>query len=56
MSWHIGTLAWEAYAAGRLDPAAELSVEAHLTDEDGHLTLVTRLPEILADLRRLAGI
>jgi pimeloyl-ACP methyl ester carboxylesterase len=30
--------------------------EAHLTDEDGHLTLVTRMPEILADLRRLAGI
>lgn len=31
-------------------------VEAHLTDEDGHLTLVTQLPEILADLRRLAGL
>jgi hypothetical protein len=31
MSWHIDTLAFEAYAAGRLDPAAELSVETHLT-------------------------
>jgi pimeloyl-ACP methyl ester carboxylesterase len=31
-------------------------VEAHLTDDDGHLTPVTRLPEILADLKRVAGL
>jgi hypothetical protein len=31
MSWHVDALVWEAYAAGRLDPAAELSVESHLT-------------------------
>jgi pimeloyl-ACP methyl ester carboxylesterase len=31
-------------------------VEAHLTDHDGHLTPVTRLPEILADLKRRAGL
>ncbi len=30
MTWHIGTPAWEAYDAGRLDPAAELSLESHL--------------------------
>jgi hypothetical protein len=31
MSWHVDTPVWEAYAAGRLDPTAELSVESHLT-------------------------
>jgi pimeloyl-ACP methyl ester carboxylesterase len=31
-------------------------VEAHLTDEDGHLTLMTRFDEILADLKRRAGL
>jgi hypothetical protein len=31
MSWHVDGPVWEAYAAGRLDPAAELSVESHLT-------------------------
>ena len=30
MTWHIDPPVWEAYAAGRLEPAAELSVEAHL--------------------------
>ena len=30
--------------------------EAHLTEDDGHLTLVTRMPEVLADLKRLAGL
>jgi len=29
--------------------------EAHLVDEDGHLSLTNRIEEILADLRRLAG-
>ncbi len=31
MSWHIDVPVWEAYAMGRLDPAAELSVESHLS-------------------------
>jgi hypothetical protein len=31
MSWHVDAPVWEAYAAGRLDPAAELSLESHLT-------------------------
>jgi hypothetical protein len=31
MSWHVDAPVWEAYAEGRLDPAAELSVESHLT-------------------------
>lgn len=31
MSWHVDAPLWEVYAAGRLDPAAELSVESHLT-------------------------
>ncbi len=30
MTWHIDAPVWEAYAAGRLEPAAELSVESHL--------------------------
>ncbi|MBZ5733902.1 alpha/beta hydrolase [Nocardioides sp. TRM66260-LWL] len=29
--------------------------EVHLSDVDGHLSLLARLPEILLDLRRLAG-
>ena len=29
---------------------------AHLTDEDGHLTLVTQLPEILAELKEMAAL
>ena len=31
MSWHVEPHTWEAYAADRLDPAAEASVEAHVT-------------------------
>lgn len=31
MSWHVDAPVWESYAAGRLDPAAELSLESHLT-------------------------
>jgi hypothetical protein len=30
MTWHIDAPVWEAYAAGRLEPAAELSLESHL--------------------------
>jgi len=28
----------------------------HLTDDDGHLTLVTRMPEVLTELKELAGL
>lgn len=31
MSWHVEQRTWESYAAGRLDPMAEASVEAHVT-------------------------
>jgi hypothetical protein len=31
MSWHVDASVWEAYATGRLDAAAELSVESHVT-------------------------
>jgi len=31
MSWHLEQHTWEAYAAGRLDPVAEASVDAHVT-------------------------
>ena len=31
MSWHLEQHTWEAYAAGRLDPVAGASVEAHVT-------------------------
>lgn len=30
MSWHLEQDTWEAYAAGRLDPVAEASVDAHV--------------------------
>jgi putative zinc finger protein len=31
VSWHIDEPAWQAYTAGRLDPAAEAAVEMHVT-------------------------
>ncbi|MFI7587195.1 zf-HC2 domain-containing protein [Spongisporangium articulatum] len=31
MSWHVDGPTWRAYAAGRLDPAAEAAVETHAT-------------------------
>lgn len=30
VSWHVEAQVWEAYAAGRLDPDAEASVDAHV--------------------------
>jgi pimeloyl-ACP methyl ester carboxylesterase len=44
------------FAHGEWLAAHVPGAEAHLTDDDGHLTLMTRLPEILADLTRLAGL
>jgi pimeloyl-ACP methyl ester carboxylesterase len=44
------------FAHGEWLAAHVPGVEAHLTDDDGHLTPVTRLPEILADLKRVAGL
>lgn len=31
MSWHVDDLVWQAYAGGRLDPAAEASVDTHVS-------------------------
>jgi len=44
------------FAHGEWLAAHVPGAEAHLTEHDGHLTLVTRLPDLFADLRRLAGI
>lgn len=30
-AWHVDPATWQAYAAGRLDPAAQAAVEAHVT-------------------------
>ena len=30
MTWHLDGVVWQAYAAGRLDPVAEASVDAHV--------------------------
>ena len=45
------------YAHGEWLAAHVPGTEAHLTDDDGHLTwVITGLPGILADLKRLAGL
>lgn len=46
MSWHIQGPTWQAYAAGRLDPAAEAAVETH----------VTACPDCRAGARALPGV
>ena len=45
------------YAHGEWLATHVPGAEAHLTDGDGHLTwVITGLPGILADLKRLAGL
>ncbi len=44
------------YAHGQWLAAHVPGADAHLTEEDGHLTLVTRLPEIFGELKRLASV
>lgn len=44
------------YSHGEWLAAHVPDAQVHLTRHDGHLTLVVRLPEILADLKRVAGL
>ena len=46
MTWHIEGPTWQAYAAGRLDPAAEAAVETHMT----------ACPDCRAGARTLPGV
>jgi pimeloyl-ACP methyl ester carboxylesterase len=43
-------------AHGAWQAAAVPGAEAHLFDDEGHLTLVHRLDEVLADLKRIGGV
>lgn len=44
------------YAHGAWLAAHVPGAEAHLTEDDGHLTLVNQVPAVLADLKRVAGL
>jgi len=44
------------FAHGEWLAAHVPGVRAHLTEDDGHLTPVTRMPEVLAELKELAGL
>lgn len=44
------------YAHGAWLAAHVPGAEAHLTEDDGHLTLVNQVPAVLADLKRVAGV
>ena len=50
MSWHVDVPGLEAYAAGRLDPAAELSVESHITGcPDCRAAATSQVPHTVVD-------
>jgi pimeloyl-ACP methyl ester carboxylesterase len=44
------------YAHGEWLAAHVPGAEAHLFEDEGHLSLVAKMDEILADLKRLAGL
>ena len=44
------------FAHGRWLAATIPGARAHLFDDEGHISLVTKIDEILADLRSLAGL
>ena len=44
------------FAHGKWLGARIPGARVHLFDDEGHLSLVHRLPEILAELRELAGL